>query len=225
MKFSGLLTILTIIVIAKACPNVDSNCLRCYGNYCLVCVGGYSNQNGQCVLATVAISGCITYSSDKVCSQCQYGKSPSANGSTCNPISITNCLTTDAGNNCTACNGTMYPVGNLCTSENKCNIDNCAVCQYKYDRQVCLNCLPGFSVYTFNNYYTTCLAQYPAITNCRLTDYQDTTKCRECNLGYFFNNGQCSLSSSQVGLSYALSATKMSVMALASMFLMISKLW
>lgn len=223
MKLSGLLTILTIIVIGKACPNADSNCLRCYGTYCLICVGGYTNQNGQCVRSTNQIPDCISYSANGVCSQCQLGKSLSADGSSCNAISVPNCVMIDVNNKCAACNGTIFPVNNQCLSENKCNLDNCAICQYKYDRQVCLYCKPGFSIYTYNNYYTTCIPQYPAISNCRLTDYQDNSKCRECNVGYSFNSSHCSASPNQAVTSYPLSASKMSLFVAGLMLLLVGK--
>ena len=194
MKLSfGLVLSITILSIQACQDGSDQRCLRCYANVCLKCQGSFTNQNGICNIPNVDIPNCLFYSANQVCSQCQYGYSPSANGDTCIKISQAGCLALDSNNRCKMCNNTFQldPVTNACSSTVKCKIPGCAACGFKYGEESCFYCGKGWTIFTTFNYISTCIPSYPALYNCKKAYYNDPTKCLECHVGFYVVNNRC----------------------------------
>lgn len=202
MKLLSLATIALALSTITACPNQDPYCLRCFSSVCIQCAGSYINQNGVCVvpLQNSTIANCLSYASSNSCLECNLGYRLQSNGQ-CSPVSnSTSCLGYDKNGECKFCPLGQLVYNNACSNDNKCNIQNCALCTYRYGLEICEYCYAGYTAYVQYDGSMKCIPQFPSLLNCRLAKWNDTTSCAACNYGFMYYNGFCQNSTAQAGL-------------------------
>lgn len=201
MKLLALVTLAFALSTITACPNQDPYCLRCFSSVCIQCAGSYINQNGVCVvpLQSSMIQNCLSYASSNACLECNFGYQLS-NGLCVAIANTTNCLGYDSNGECKFCPPGQLVYNNACSSGNKCNIENCGMCTYRYGQEICEHCYAGYTAYVQYDGSMKCIPEFPSLLNCRLAKWNDTTSCAACNYGYMYYNGFCQNSTAQANL-------------------------
>ena len=136
-----ILGLLAISIISR-CPQ-DERCLDCDGNICILCFRGYPDNEGICRTGTI-IGNCRFYSSNGVCSSCDFGYYLSDNE--CKEIEIDRCAVVDSQNPdvCIACEDRRLVTEGACDDiDRTCADDNCEVCNAA---NACIRCKRDFSV-------------------------------------------------------------------------------
>ena len=117
-----------------------NNCLKCdtKDDVCLVCKHPTSlnKDDGTCILVEEPIQNCLFYSTSdpEKCKLCKEGFF----GDDCQPCGA-NCKNCQEQNECNVCNSGYFLDSGKC--EQKCNVENCEICQNDIDR--CKICIEG----------------------------------------------------------------------------------
>ncbi len=153
---------------------------------------------------------------------CQLGYTVNAQG-LCEAISIENCLVLDQNGNCKVCNDRILTFGVECDINEKCSIKNCDLCTNIGGFEQCYLCGESFTVYPYydeDNLITSkCFFQNAKSLNCRLTAFENASRCLECLPGYYSDDGGCFRADQDIKFEYEFYPLKL-VSLLISILLM-----
>lgn len=191
-----------ILYFSKSCPDEDG-CINCktlkYEPYskCDFCYNGFSvPENGNCERKHLwLIDNCLTYHqinlagiTETFCMICDFGFYLTEDFKSCKPCSADGCAIckNDICGGCFDNRKLKYfedpKTGPQCTIENKCDLENCSVCETTDSgkREVCAFCAEGFTLDLQN--FSECFES--KIKNCQTVKRQKDKSCLNCDFGY-----------------------------------------
>lgn len=183
-----------LLAAVSSCPD-DPYCLMCditpSVSQCIVCDRSFFNiRTFKCETGIKdADPNCLTYSEEDSgvqCEECAFGFRLTSDHK-CVPCKKENCAVCDENDHCWACKGGVIPheTTSECSTQNKCAVENCQICQGFQDKWGCDLCDEGFALSDFS--VRTCIASR---VGCQLVDQQKPDKCLQCLSGYFIDQDQ-----------------------------------
>jgi hypothetical protein len=176
-----LITLIAIIGAIIANCEAEQFCAACGADgKCTKCWFSILTEEGACIPSFEQVDQCIEYALEGVCQRCRFGYYVDVNGK-CVQIPEDGCAIFTVDSGCEACFDGVKIVNGTCTSDQRCNNENCLICS---SNGVCMYCKSGYRAV----WGLECTLAEGELYNCLASR---GPKCTLCDFNTHLVDGKC----------------------------------